>query len=96
MNKNISRTLIASSILFAAHSGAVSAQEHIASGFVDGSNLSVLNRNFYFNRDDRHGQFSRKGTGYSEAWAHGITVNFESGYTEGTVGFGLDAFAMLG
>ncbi|QIB50059.1 MULTISPECIES: OprD family porin [Pseudomonas] len=96
MNKNISRTLIASSIFFAVHSEAVSAQERIASGFVDGSNLSVLNRNFYFNRDDRHGQFSPKGTGYSEAWAHGVIANFESGFTEGTVGFGLDAFAMLG
>ena len=98
MNKKISLSLIASSILIAAHSGAISAQEQeqAASGFFDGSSLSVLNRNFYFNRDHRNGQSSPNGTGYSEAWAHGVIANFESGFTEGTVGFGLDAFAMLG
>ncbi|MEH6387667.1 OprD family porin [Halopseudomonas nanhaiensis] len=96
MNKKISFTLIAASVIVAAHSQTLSAEELVASGFVDGSDLSVLNRNFYFNRDDRNGQFSPKGTGYSEAWAHGVIANFESGFTQGTVGFGLDAFAMLG
>jgi len=96
MNKKISLSLIASSIILAAYSQTISAQEQTGSGFVDGSDLSILNRNFYFNRDDRNGQFSPKGTGYSEAWAHAVITNFESGFTEGTVGFGLDAFAMLG
>lgn len=29
-------------------------------------------------------------------WAHGIIGRFESGFTQGTVGFGIDAFAMEG
>lgn len=67
-----------------------------AEGFIEGSSLNVLNRNFYFNRDHRNGQSSATGNGYSEAWAHGIIGKFESGFTQGTVGFGVDAFAMVG
>lgn len=72
------------------------AEETKGEGFVEGSSLNILNRNFYMNRDFRDGQSSSTGNGYSEAWAHGVMVNFESGFTEGTVGVGIDAFAMLG
>lgn len=96
MRKKLHLSLIAASVAFTAQSQTISAQEQAAIGFADGSELSVLNRNFYFNRDDRNGQFSPKGTGYSEAWAHAVIASFESGFTEGKVGFGLDAFAMLG
>lgn len=71
-------------------------------GFLEGSTLTVLNRNFYFNRDHRDGSAptynSGKGTtsGYSEAWAHAIITQFNSGFTQGTIGVGLDAFAMIG
>ena len=71
------------------------AQEQ-AEGFIEGSSLTVLNRNYYFNRDYRKGQSAPSGNGYSEAWAHGIISRFESGFTQGTVGVGVDAFAMLG
>ncbi|MBV7479337.1 OprD family porin [Pseudomonas sp. PDM31] len=73
----------------------VSAQDK-AEGFIEGSSLTVLNRNFYFNRDYRKGQSSSTGNGYTETWAHAIISKFESGYTQGTVGVGLDAFAMIG
>ncbi|PMY58937.1 outer membrane porin, OprD family, partial [Pseudomonas sp. FW126-L8] len=36
-----------------------------AEGFIEGSSLTVLNRNFYFNRDHRNGQSSPTGNGYS-------------------------------
>ncbi|MDY0833286.1 OprD family porin [Pseudomonas sp. SED1] len=65
-------------------------------GFIEDSTLNVLARNFYFNRDDRKGQSSPTGNGYSEAWAQGFIGKFESGFTQGSVGFGLDAFAMYG
>lgn len=65
-------------------------------GFIEGSSLTVLNRNFYFNRDHRNGETAPGGDGYSEAWAHGIISKFESGFTQGTVGVGVDAFAMIG
>ncbi|WP_375547258.1 OprD family porin [Pseudomonas auratipiscis] len=81
----------------------VSAQaEEQAEGFIEGSSLTVLNRNFYYNRDNRDGAGatynSGKGdtNGYSETWAHAIITHFNSGFTQGTVGFGVDAFAMIG
>lgn len=70
--------------------------EEKAEGFVEGSSLTVLNRNYYFNRDHRNDQSSATGNGYSEAWAHAIISKFESGFTQGTVGVGVDAFAMIG
>jgi outer membrane porin, OprD family len=49
-------------------------------------------RNFYFNRDFRQ-QGSRDS---SDEWAQGFLLRLQSGYTEGAVGFGLDALGMLG
>ncbi|ANY86793.1 MULTISPECIES: OprD family porin [Pseudomonas] len=78
------------------------ADDDQADGFIEGSRLNVLNRNFYFNRDNRDSAAptynSSKGetNGYSEAWAHAVITRFESGFTQGTVGFGVDAFAMVG
>lgn len=74
----------------------LAAAEEQAEGFVKGSSLNILNRNFYMNRDFRNGQSSTTGNGYTEVWAHGIIGKYESGFTQGTVGFGIDAFAMLG
>ncbi|BBH45635.1 OprD family porin [Pseudomonas sp. KU43P] len=71
-------------------------------GFIEGSRFTVLNRNFYFNRDNRDSSAptynSGKGNsnGYSEAWAQAIISTFNSGFTQGTVGVGVDAFAMIG
>jgi len=72
------------------------AVEDKTEGFIEASTLNVLARNFYFNRDDRKGQSSPTGNGYSQAWAQGFIGKFESGFTQGPVGFGLDAFAMYG
>ncbi|WP_454864764.1 OprD family porin [Pseudomonas rhizophila] len=72
------------------------AVEQKPEGFIEGSSFNILNRNLYFNRDFRNGQSSRTGNGYSEEWAHGIIGRFESGFTQGIVGFGIDAFAMQG
>ena len=69
--------------------------ETAAEGFIEGSTLSLINRNFYFNRDFRDGE-NATGNGYSEEWAQGLMAFFESGYTQGSVGIGVDAFAMLG
>lgn len=63
-----------------------------AEGFVEGSKATLQMTNYYFNRD------LRDGTGQSkrEEWAQGFILDFRSGYTSGTVGFGLDALGMLG
>ncbi|CAM5425348.1 MULTISPECIES: OprD family porin [Pseudomonas] len=65
-------------------------------GFIEDSSLTVLNRNYYFNREHRNGESSPTGNGYSEAWANAIITKFESGFTQGTIGVGVDAFAMIG
>ncbi len=64
----------------------------LADGFVEDSSAKLSTSNIYFNRD------FREGTGQSkrEEWAQGFILDLQSGYTEGAVGFGLDAKAMLG
>ncbi|CAG8866222.1 Porin D [Pseudomonas fluorescens] len=63
-------------------------------GFFEGATLGVLNRNFYLNSDYRSP--SPTGKSYQAEWAQGFISAFESGFTPGTVGFGLDAHAFVG
>lgn len=60
-------------------------------GFVEGAHLNINARNYYMNRDRRNVHSDD-----SKEWGQGFIGTFESGYTQGTVGFGLDAHAMLG
>lgn len=56
--------------------------------------MSVLSRNFYLNSDYRSP--SPAGKNYKQEWAQGFIGAFESGFTPGTFGFGLDAHGFLG
>ena len=60
--------------------------------FLKDSKASIEARNFYFNRDFREGAGQAK----QEEWAQGFLLRLESGYTEGTVGFGVDALGTFG
>nr|WP_298139377.1 OprD family porin [uncultured Pseudomonas sp.] len=60
--------------------------------FLKDSKASLEARNFYFNRDFREGAGQAK----AEEWAQGFLLRLESGYTEGTVGFGVDALGTFG
>ncbi|WP_028239305.1 OprD family porin [Stutzerimonas azotifigens] len=71
-------------------SGAIPNLAH-ADFFADSKGALEL-RNFYFNRDFRQDGSRDK----AEEWAQGFLLNIESGYTEGPVGFGVDALGMLG
>ncbi|MCV9920817.1 MULTISPECIES: OprD family porin [Pseudomonas] len=62
--------------------------------FFEDSSATFETRNMYFNRDFRDGTSSQQSK--RDEWAQGFMLNFESGYTEGTVGFGLDALGMVG
>nr|WP_225779047.1 OprD family porin [Pseudomonas sp. Marseille-Q3773] len=62
--------------------------------FFEDSTATFETRNMYFNRDFRDGTSAQQSK--RDEWAQGFIVNFESGYTDGTVGFGLDALGMLG
>ncbi|MGE7956319.1 OprD family porin [Pseudomonas sp. NPDC089530] len=62
-------------------------------GFVEDSSLTLTNRNFYFYRNNLNNPGAQN---YRNEWAHGILLDYRSGYTQGTVGLGIDAFAQVG
>ncbi|WDH35145.1 OprD family porin [Pseudomonas chlororaphis] len=80
----------------------VLAQQAGAAGFIEDSKATLGLRNFYINTDNRDSaanSAANKTAGVqskNEEWGQGFIFNFTSGYTEGTVGFGLDAIALLG
>ncbi|MFR0693607.1 OprD family porin [Enterobacterales bacterium AE_CKDN230030158-1A_HGKHYDSX7] len=61
-----------------------------AKGFVEDAKLDVLLRNMYYDHDGKNGAADNRD------WTQGFLANFSSGYTQGTVGFGVDAFGYLG
>ncbi|WP_181298477.1 OprD family porin [Pseudomonas sp. Q2-TVG4-2] len=63
-----------------------------SAAFIEDSKASVELRNFYMNRDFRSGAGQSK----AEEWAQGFILKMESGYTEGPIGFGVDALGLLG
>lgn len=77
---------IAATVTPAAHA----ADDSNTEGFVEGSSLNLNARNYYMNRN------RLQQTDDNIEWGQGFLGLFESGYTQGTVGFGVDAHAMLG
>lgn len=75
----------------------VMAQQAGAAGFIEDSKATLGLRNFYINTDNRDADTKASGAQNKwEEWGQGFQLNFTSGYTEGTVGFGLDAIGLLG
>ena len=70
----------------------VLAQQAGAAGFIEDSKATLGLRNFYINTDNRDGTGANK----NEEWGQGFDLRFISGYTQGTVGFGIDAIGLLG
>ncbi|QGZ31396.1 outer membrane porin, OprD family [Stutzerimonas stutzeri] len=64
-------------------------------GFIEGTTATLQARNYYFSRDfsDIVGANQQS---KSEEWAQGFILNVKSGYTPGTVGFGVDVLGQLG
>lgn len=61
--------------------------------FVGDSKANLEMRNYYFNRDYRQpGAAQSK----AEEWAQGLRLRYESGYTDGQIGLGVDAIGLLG
>ena len=87
--KPLSRFFILSSLA----ASALGISTMASAAFLDDSKASVELRNFYMNRD-----FRESGASQSKAdeWAQGFIMKIESGYTDGPVGFGLDAVGLLG
>ena len=68
----------------------VLAQQAGAAGFLEDSKASISSRTMYYNNDNRDGGADQKES------AEGLKFDYLSGFTQGTVGFGIDAQALLG
>ncbi|WP_397380943.1 OprD family porin [Pseudomonas sp.] len=65
--------------------------------FIKDSKATIEARNFYFNRDFRQdGGSLASGQSKQDEWAQGFILRLDSGFTEGTVGFGADAIGTFG
>ncbi|WP_249676492.1 OprD family porin [Pseudomonas abieticivorans] len=73
----------------------VLAQSAMAEGFIEDSKATLKLRNFYINNDNRDSA-TAKNANYQSEWGQGFQLDFQSGYTAGTVGFGVDAIGLLG
>ena len=74
---------------------ALASAQSDSKGFVEDSSLNILNRNLYFYRDFRNDPDPDRNDDPQE-WGHGVIATFESGFTQGPVGVGVDAFGLLG
>jgi len=61
-----------------------------AKGFVEGASAGVVLKNYYFNRDRKNGANDQID------WTQGVLGKFSSGYTQGTVGVGVEGFGDAG
>jgi hypothetical protein len=73
--------------------GCVALSTHAYADFLSDSKATLGMRNFYFNNDNRDGTAAPSKT---EEWAQGFMLDFKSGYTDDTVGVGVDALGLLG
>lgn len=90
----IKLSVIALAVAAASTQMAVASQQSESKGFIEDSSLNVHTRALYFNRDFRD---SPKGSqSYREESGLGLKAIYESGFTQGTVGFGVDAFGLQG
>jgi len=72
---------------------AMSVAGSAGAAFLEDSKATLDLRNFYMSRDFRQGGAAQN---KAEEWAQGFMLRLESGYTEGPIGFGIDAIGMLG
>ncbi|WP_085728276.1 OprD family porin [Pseudomonas sp. R37(2017)] len=84
---------IPTAVLLASGSLCAQAADSAAHGFLEDSKASLSMRTLYFNSDNRDGAADPSKT---EEAAQGFVLRYESGFTPGAVGFGLDAQALLG
>lgn len=69
------------------------ANQATAAGFIEDSKATLNLRNFYYDRNDKN---TANNNTEANEWGQGVQLNFVSGYTQGTVGFGVDAIGLVG
>ena len=89
----MSRSTLSHAAVIATLGFSFSLSPQVFADFLADSKANLELRNFYFNRD-----FRQDGAPQSKAeeWAQGFLLRYESGYTDGTVGVGVDALGLLG
>ena len=69
------------------------ATEATAAGFIEDGKASIGLRNFYYDLNTKN---TSNNNGEAQEWGQGFIFNYSSGFTQGAVGFGLDAIGLLG
>lgn len=84
-------SVLSISVVCSLSAGAIAAER----GFIEDTTATLQARNYYFSRDfsDIVGANQQS---KAEEWAQGFILNVKSGYTQGTVGFGVDVIGLLG
>ena len=72
-----------------------------AAGFIDDSKLKLQLRNVYFNENfrDEQGMSARAAANAKSErveWAQGFLLDYQSGFTQGPLGLGIDALGLVG
>ncbi len=92
----IKLSVIALAVAAASTQMAVASQQSESKGFIEDSSLNAHARALYFNRDFRDDRRPSTAQSYREEAGLGLKAIYESGFTQGTVGFGVDAFGLQG
>lgn len=79
------------SITFAV--AAIAPAHYACAEFLDDAKGTLELRNFYYNRDYRNDGATQS---KRDEWGQGFILNLQSGFTEGPIGFGVDAQGLLG
>jgi hypothetical protein len=88
LEKSRGAEMFKSTLALAVAAGVLMSQAH-AEGFLQDSKATLKLRNYYINNDNRDSG-TPNNANYSSEWGQGFQLEFQSGYTAGTVGFGVD------
>lgn len=97
MQKTLNKAFLVSSL-----AAAIAMPSVTQAAFIEEAEGSLSLRNFYMNRDYRGSglpggpMYKGKTQSKSEDWGQGFMLRLKSGYTEGTVGMGVDALGLVG
>ncbi|WP_313243204.1 OprD family porin [Stutzerimonas nitrititolerans] len=87
------KTPIARGVALATLGATLAIPSMAQAAFIEDTKAGLELRNFYYNSDNRNSANTKS---KSDEWAQGFILRVESGFTEGPVGFGVDALGLLG
>ncbi len=85
------RTLLSTAVALGCSSQLMAAE----GGFIEDATATLQARNYYFSRDYSDIVGANRQS-KAEEWAQGFILNAKSGYTQGTIGVGVDVIGLLG